>query len=112
MLSSDPLLQPLRLKHLVLKNRVMSTAHAPAYVEDGLPRLRYQLYHEEKAKGGLALTMFGGSSSVAADSPSSFGQIDISHERIVPVLQEFAARVHRHGCALMIQITHAGRRTR
>jgi 2,4-dienoyl-CoA reductase-like NADH-dependent reductase (Old Yellow Enzyme family) len=109
---ADPLLQPLPLKHLVLKNRVMSTAHAPAYVEDGLPKLRYQLYHEEKAKGGLALTMFGGSSSVAADSPSSFGQIDISHDRIVPVLLEFSARVHRHGCALMMQITHAGRRTR
>jgi 2,4-dienoyl-CoA reductase-like NADH-dependent reductase (Old Yellow Enzyme family) len=109
---ADPLLQPLRLKHLTLKNRVMSTAHAPAYVEDGLPRLRYQLYHEEKAKGGLALTMFGGSSSVAADSPSSFGQIDISHDRIVPVLQEFADRIHRHGCALIIQVTHAGRRTR
>ena len=69
MSAADPLLQPLRLKHLVLKNRVMSTAHAPAYVEDGLPQLRYQLYHEEKAKGGLALTMFGGSSTVAPDSP-------------------------------------------
>ena len=77
MSAADPLLQPFQLKHLTLKNRVMSTAHAPAYVEDGLPKQRYQLYHEEKAKGGLALTMFGGSSSVAADSPSSFGQIDI-----------------------------------
>src|SRR3712207_51290 len=112
MLSSDPLLQPLRLKHLMLKNRVMSTAHAPSYVEGGVPGLRYQLYHEEKAKGGLALTMFGGSSSVAADSPSSFGQIDISHDRVIPVFQAFAERIHRHGCALMIQITHAGRRTR
>lgn len=112
MSASDPLLQTLRLKHLVLKNRVMSTAHAPAYVEDGLPKRRYQLYHEEKAKGGLALTMFGGSSSVAPDSPSSFGQIDISHDRIIPVLQEFAGRIHRHGCALMVQLTHAGRRTR
>ena len=111
-MSADPLLQPFRLRHLVLKNRVMSTAHAPSYVEDGLPRLRYQLYHEEKAKGGLALTMFGGSSSVARDSPSSFGQIDISGDRIIPVLQEFAARIHAHGCALMIQLTHAGRRTR
>ena len=110
--SKDPLLQPLQLKHLTLKNRVMSTAHAPNYVEDGLPRLRYQLYHEEKARGGLALTMFGGSSSVAADSPSSFGQIDISHDRIIPVLQGFSRRIHAHGCALMIQLTHAGRRTR
>jgi 2,4-dienoyl-CoA reductase-like NADH-dependent reductase (Old Yellow Enzyme family) len=112
MMPSDPLLQPLRLKHLTLKNRVMSTAHAPSYVADGLPQQRYQLYHEEKAKGGLALTMFGGSSSVAADSPSSFGQIDISHDRIIPVLQQFAQRIHAHDCALMIQLTHAGRRTR
>ncbi|MFO1075790.1 MAG: NADH:flavin oxidoreductase [Geminicoccaceae bacterium] len=112
MTASDPLLQPLQLRHLTLRNRVMSTAHAPSYVEDGLPGLRYQLYHEEKAKGGLALTMFGGSSSVAADSPSSFGQIDISGDRIIPVLQAFAQRIHAHGCALMIQLTHAGRRTR
>ncbi|MFO1047503.1 MAG: FAD-dependent oxidoreductase [Geminicoccaceae bacterium] len=112
MAAADPLLQPLQLRHLTLKNRVMSTAHAPSYVEDGLPQLRYQLYHEEKAKGGLALTMFGGSSSVARDSPSSFGQIDISGDRIIPVLQTFAERIHQHGCGLMIQLTHAGRRTR
>ncbi len=112
MTSSDALLQPLQLRHLTLKNRIMSTAHAPAYVEDGLPQQRYQLYHEEKAKGGLALTMFGGSSSVAKDSPSSFGQIDISDDRIIPVLQEFSTRIHRHDCTLMIQLTHAGRRTR
>jgi 2,4-dienoyl-CoA reductase-like NADH-dependent reductase (Old Yellow Enzyme family) len=111
-MSHDPLLQPLRLKNLVLKNRVMSTAHAPAYVVGGLPLERYQLYHEEKAKGGLALTMFGGSSTVAPESPSAFGQIDISHDRIVPVLQGFARRVHGHGCALMVQVTHMGRRTR
>ena len=112
MSAADPLLQPFRLKHLTFKNRVMSTAHAPNYVEDGLPRRRYQLYHEEKAKGGLALTMFGGASSIAADSPASFGQIDMGHDRVVPVLQEFSHRIHTHGCALMVQMTHAGRRTR
>ena len=34
----DPLLQPFRLKHLTLKNRLMMTAHEPAYAEDGMPR--------------------------------------------------------------------------
>mgnify|MGYP000961178746 CR=1 FL=1 len=43
----------------------MSTARAPSYVEDGKPKLRYRLYHEEKSKGGLALTMFGGSTTTA-----------------------------------------------
>ena len=105
------LLQPFRLRHLTFKNRLMSTSHAPGYVEDRHPKLRYQLYHEEKAKGGLALTMFGGSSNIAPDSPSAFGQIYIGDDSIIPVLREFSERVHRHGCAIMCQITHMGHRT-
>ena len=62
---SDPLLQPFRLKHLVLRNRIMSTSHACGLAEGGMPSERYQRYHEAKAKGGLALTMFGGSSNVS-----------------------------------------------
>jgi hypothetical protein len=54
-MSSDPLMQPFTLKHLVLRNRLMSTAHEPAYTEDGMPKARYRLYHAEKAKGGIAL---------------------------------------------------------
>ena len=105
------LLEPFRLRHLTFKNRLMSTSHAPGYVEDRHPKLRYQLYHEEKAKGGLALTMFGGSSNIAPDSPSAFGQIYIGDDSIIPVLREFSERVHRHGCAIMCQITHMGHRT-
>ncbi len=71
MSSKDPLLQPYRLKHLTLRNRIMSTAHEPAYSEDGLPKDRYRLYHLEKAKGGIALTMTAGSALVAEDSPAA-----------------------------------------
>ena len=105
------LLRPFRLRHVTFKNRLMSTSHAPGYVEDRHPKRRYQLYHEEKAKGGLALTMFGGSSNIAPDSPSAFGQIYIGDDSIVPVLREFSERIHRHGCAIMCQITHMGHRT-
>ena len=105
------LLEPFRLRRLTFRNRLMSTSHAPGYVEDRHPKLRYQLYHEEKAKGGLALTMFGGSSNIAPDSPSAFGQIYIGDDSIIPVLREFSERVHRHGCAIMCQITHMGHRT-
>ena len=105
------LLEPFRLRRVTFRNRLMSTSHAPGYVEDRRPKLRYQLYHEEKARGGLALTMFGGSSNVAPDSPSAFGQIYIGDDSIIPVLREFSERVHRHGCAIMCQITHMGHRT-
>ena len=74
-LANDPLLRPYRLKHLTLKNRVMSTSHEPAYSEDGMPKERYRLYHAEKAKGGMALTMTAGSAIVSRDSPAAFGNL-------------------------------------
>jgi hypothetical protein len=44
-MSNDPLLQPYRLKHLTLRNRIMITSHEPAYPEDGMPKDRYRAYH-------------------------------------------------------------------
>ena len=109
--SSDPLLQPFQLKHLPLRNRVMSTSHACGLGDaDGMPGEAYQRYHEEKAKGGLALTMFGGSSYIGPDSTWSSGQLNVGTDKVIPFLQSFADRVHRQGAAIMIQITHLGRR--
>jgi 2,4-dienoyl-CoA reductase-like NADH-dependent reductase (Old Yellow Enzyme family) len=108
----DVLFEPLTIRNLTIRNRVMSTSHAPAYAEDAMPDERYQLYHAEKAKGGIGLTMFGGSSTVSPDCPATFGQLDVSTDRIVPHFRKFADRVHEHGAALMCQITHMGRRTR
>ncbi len=108
--SSDPLLQPLTIKKLVLRNRIMSTSHASFMEEGGFPLERYQRYHEEKAKGGLALTMFGGSSMVDMDSNWGGGQINIATDEIIPHLQQFSQRIHAQGAALMCQISHLGRR--
>ena len=107
----DPLLQSFQLKHLHLKNRVLSTSHEPAYSEDGFPKERYRLYHEEKAKGEIALTMFGGSALVAPDSPPVFGNLYAGNDEIIPYFQKMADSVHKHGAALMCQITHMGRRS-
>ena len=108
---NDPLLQPYQLKHLRLKNRVMTTAHEPAYSEDGLPKDRYRLYHVERAKGGVALTMTAGSAIVSADSPAAFGNLHAYRDEIVPWLQRLTDDCHEHGAAVMIQISHLGRRT-
>lgn len=110
-MSNDPLLQPFSLKHLRLRNRLMSTAHEPAYTEDGFPKDRYRLYHAEKAKGGLALTMIGGSSVIAPDSPQAFGNIMLHKDECVRWLRELADDVHANGAAVMIQMTHLGSRT-
>ncbi|MEM7534241.1 MAG: NADH:flavin oxidoreductase [Chloroflexota bacterium] len=106
----DPLLQPFTIKKLTLRNRIMSTSHADGHGNPGLESGSLARYHAEKAKGGIALTMFGGSSNVSPDSPDVFGQLDISTDRIIPHFQRFSESVHAHGAALMCQITHLGRR--
>ncbi|WP_417676423.1 FAD-dependent oxidoreductase [Roseibium sp.] len=111
MMSNDPLLQPFQLKHLTFKNRIMSTAHEPAYAEDGMPKERYRLYHAEKAKGGIAMTMTAGSALVSRDSPAAFGNLHAYDDRIVPWLKDLADHCHEYDCKVMIQLTHLGRRT-
>ncbi len=107
---NDPLLQPFQLKGLRLRNRIMSTSHAAGLGDNGMPAQRYQDYHVEKAKGGIGLTMFGGSSNVSIDSPSVMPQLNVGVDAVVPHLQRFSERVHAEGAAIMCQITHLGRR--
>tara|TARA_B100001093_G_scaffold99352_1_gene91418 strand:- start:746 stop:2791 length:2046 start_codon:yes stop_codon:yes gene_type:complete len=110
-MSTDPLLQPYQLKHLKLKNRIMTTSHEPAYPEEGMPKDRYTAYHRERAKAGVALTMTAGSATVSKDSPPVFNNILAYRDDVVPWLRKLTDACHNEGCAVMIQLTHLGRRT-
>ncbi|MGY6705454.1 oxidoreductase [Roseinatronobacter sp.] len=110
-MSKDPLLQPYQLKHLTLRNRIMTTAHEPAYPEDGMPKARYVAYHAERAKAGVALAMTAGSAAVSRDSPPVFNNILAWRDEVVPHIRALTDACHDHGCAVMIQLTHLGRRT-
>jgi 2,4-dienoyl-CoA reductase-like NADH-dependent reductase (Old Yellow Enzyme family) len=108
--AKDPLLQPLTIRHVTFRNRIMSTSHACGLEVNGMPDEAYQRYHEEKAAGGIGLSMFGGSSNVDIDSPNIFRQLNVGTDAIIPHLQRFSARMHGLGAGLMCQITHLGRR--
>jgi 2,4-dienoyl-CoA reductase-like NADH-dependent reductase (Old Yellow Enzyme family)/thioredoxin reductase len=111
-MSNDPLLQPFQLKHLTLRNRIIVTSHEPAYPEDGMPKERYRAYTVERARGGVALTMTAGSAAVSKDSPPVFNNLLAYKDEIVPWVREMTDAVHEAGAAIMIQLTHLGRRTR
>ena len=111
MAPSDPLLQPYQLKHLTLKNRIMTTSHEPAYPEDGMPKDRYRAYHVARAKGGVALTMTAGSAAVSRNSPPLFNNVLAWKDEVVGWMAKLAQECHDEGCAVMIQLTHLGRRT-
>ncbi len=111
-MSNDPLLQPYTLKHLTLRNRIMTTSHEPAYPEDGMPKDRYRLYHLERAKAGVAMVMTAGSAAVSKDSPPVFNNVLAYKDEVVPWMRRIADDCHEAGAAVMIQLTHLGRRTR
>ncbi|EXJ12462.1 NADH oxidase [Nitrincola nitratireducens] len=111
-MSNDPLLQPYQLKHLTLRNRIIMTSHEPAYPEDGMPKGRYRAYHVERAKGGVAMTMTAGSAAVSKDSPPVFNNLLVYKDEVVPWMKDLTDAVHEQGAAIMIQLTHLGRRTR
>lgn len=110
-MSQDPLLQPYQLKHLTIKNRIMITSHEPAYAEDGMPKERYRAYHETRAKAGIGMTMTAGSAAISKDSPPVFNNILAYKDEVVPWMRQLTDSCHEHGCAVMIQLTHLGRRT-
>ncbi|CAB3902255.1 NADH:flavin oxidoreductase [Achromobacter piechaudii] len=107
------LFAPLTVNRLVLRNRIVSTAHAEVHAEPGgLPGDRYIAYYEEKAKGGLGLAICGGSSPVSMDSPQGWWRsVNLTTDRVIEPLAKLSEAMHRHGAKVMIQATHMGRRS-
>jgi len=89
----------------------MTTSHEPAYSENGMPTERYAAYHEARAKAGVALAMTAGSASVSRDSPPAFSNVLAYKDEVVPWIRNLTDACHEHGCAVMIQLSHLGRRT-
>lgn len=110
-MSTDPLLTPYTIKTLTLRNRIVSTSHEPSYSEDGLPKDRYRAYHVAKAKGGVGLTMIGGSAIVSRESAPAFGNLQLWKDETVHWLRLLTDEVHDNGAAVMIQLTHLGHRS-
>jgi mycofactocin system FadH/OYE family oxidoreductase 2 len=105
------LFSPVQVGRLTLKNRIYSSGHAEAMAESGRPGDRLTRYHEAKARGGCALTIFGGSSSVHPSSPAAaWKQIANHDDSIIPAYRALADAVHAHGCLVLTQLTHMGRR--
>jgi 2,4-dienoyl-CoA reductase-like NADH-dependent reductase (Old Yellow Enzyme family)/thioredoxin reductase len=77
-----------------------------------MPKDRYRLYHLERAKAGVAMVMTAGSAAVSKDSPPVFNNVLAYKDEVVPWMKRIADDCHEAGAAVMIQLTHLGRRTR
>src|SRR5256712_14004439 len=78
------LFTPVRVGSVTLRNRIYSSGHAEAMAEGGRPTARLARYHEAKAQGGCALTIFGGAPSGPPASPAAaWEQIAHPHRPVI-----------------------------
>ena len=108
----DALFEPLQIKGSRIRNRFLSTSHAPGLAVGGVVSDRYIRYQAEKAKGGVGLTQFGGATAVSLENSCYYGQINGAVEAVVPQYRRMAAAIHEHGACCTVQLTHGGRRER
>lgn len=106
------LFQPLEIRGREVRNRLFSSGHVPGYTPEGYPNDRYVAYNREKAKGGIGLITFGGSTNIARESTTIFGGLNVRSDEDIPHYRRLAQAVQGEGAKILCQITHMGRHCR
>ncbi|WP_419926225.1 FAD-dependent oxidoreductase [Candidatus Poriferisocius sp.] len=91
--------QPLDIGGCTLPNRIVRAAHSTGAVGEDLIA-----YHEARAKGGAALTIL----QIAGVHPTSPTDIPVYTDRVLPLYEEMAARLHAAGGKVFQQLWHGG----
>jgi 2,4-dienoyl-CoA reductase-like NADH-dependent reductase (Old Yellow Enzyme family) len=100
--SADILFAPLKLGACEVPNRIVRTAHATGTVGDDLIA-----YHEERARGGVGLTIFSGIAAVHHSSPMPATH-NTQDDALLPFYEQISTRLHRHGTKVFQQLWHGG----
>jgi 2,4-dienoyl-CoA reductase-like NADH-dependent reductase (Old Yellow Enzyme family)/thioredoxin reductase len=105
------LFSPLRLRDVVIPNRIMSTGHQTYLARGGLPTPEFVAYHEARARGGAGLIVTEAARFHATgltDSP----EIVILGDEAIPAFRAVVDAVHAHGTRIFGQLSHSGRLSR
>ena len=99
------LLKPGRIGGMNLRNRMIVTAMGVNFGEDeGSSGERVLHYHEEQAKGGVALIISGACGVAYPVGQVQPRQVAISDDRYIPGLKRVVDAVHRHGAKFAVQL--------
>lgn len=103
MSKSSPLLQPLKVGNLTLKNRIMFPPLTTGYEErDGSIGERSLKFYERLAKGGASYIVIGDVAPVKTASPTPM----LFDDRQIPIFKKLADAVHAYDAKVALQIFH------
>jgi 2,4-dienoyl-CoA reductase-like NADH-dependent reductase (Old Yellow Enzyme family)/thioredoxin reductase len=103
------LFEPLKVKDLIFKNRIMSPPNMLFHTVDGRPTPYYISYLEHKARGGSALVTLG---EVAVCDGGNHTPWTTWTRDNMPLYAEMAASIHEHGALASVELTHGGMNAR
>ena len=109
-MSYKNLLSAGRIGRLHLRNRIIMAPMGSNFAEaDGTCGERIQAYYEARAAGGAGLLIMGVCAVAFPAGTAEPYQVGVSEDRFIPGLSQLAARVHRHGAKIAMQLQHAGK---
>jgi len=101
------LFTPLALGPVVVRNRIVFSAHLTNYAQDGAPSEQHTAYYEARAAGGAGLIVTEEHSTHPTDWPYE-KMIHGFDPAVIPGYRRITDAVHRHGTPIFAQINHNG----
>lgn len=103
------LFSPLSIKNLTVKNRtVMMPMGTNFACADGSISREHMRYYIQRAKGGTGLIVVENANVSFPAGSNGTTQLRIDEDRFIPGLFELCEALHAEGCAVSIQLNHAG----
>lgn len=107
--SSNLLFEPLNLRNLILKNRIVMSPMCQYSAQDGHVTSWHHLHYATRAVGGVGLIILEATAveKRGVISPDDLGIWSDDH---IEGLRMLSATIHEHGAVAGIQLAHAGRK--
>jgi len=98
---------PMQLGPVVVRNRIVFSAHLTNYADDGKPTEQHAAYYGARAAGGAGLIITEEHSTHPTDWPYE-KLIHGFHRDVIPGYRRMTDAVHRHRVPIFAQINHNG----
>lgn len=99
------LLKPIKIRNLLVKNRIMSAPNMLFRTIGGRPDEYYVKYLEHKARGGAGIITLGEANVCDGGNHTPGMQTTLEN---LAVYSEMAQAIHEHGAAANVELTHGG----
>ena len=102
--------EPLAIKSLKLRNRIVMPPMATSMAENGAPSEKQILYYAERAKTvGLIIVEHA---YVSSDGIAHASQLSMADDAVIPAYRRLTDAVKAQGCRIFAQLNHAGAQAR